>query len=234
MKKRNEAARQKKMDHIFAKFDDNGNGKITADQMVKLFAAHDVTVNTIEDDVINIRDKEGWITRNEFIKYAMDTDLCKTEIQDRVFSQPVWASDSEPKKKSKDASKKDSRKLDPSKMDRVELAFRKFDTNNDGYLIRDEFDVMMKNVSREQADRIFKSCDTSGDDRISLDEFRTMLNKAPNMGGAAKDSKGGAKSSKKGGSNVNTAPADVTASPAKISSQASTGAISKNIQKDQK
>ena len=71
-----------------------------------------IVVNTIEDDVINIRDKEGWITRNEFIKYAMDTDLCKTEIQDRVFSQPVWSnSDSEPKKKSKDASKKDSRKV---------------------------------------------------------------------------------------------------------------------------
>ena len=33
--------------------------------------------------------------------------------------------------------------LDPSKMDRVELAFRKFDTNNDGYLSRDEFDVVM-------------------------------------------------------------------------------------------
>ena len=32
--------------------------------------------------------------------------------------------------------------LDPTKMDRVELAFRKFDTNNDGYLTRDEFDVV--------------------------------------------------------------------------------------------
>ena len=42
----------------------------------------------------------------------MDTELCKTEIQDRVFSQPVWSNDSEQsKKKSKDASKKDSRKV---------------------------------------------------------------------------------------------------------------------------
>ena len=49
---------------------------------------------------------------------------------------------------------------------------------------------MMKNVSKAQADRIFKSCDTSGDDRISLEEFRTMLNKAPNMGGAGKEGKG--------------------------------------------
>jgi hypothetical protein len=62
--------------------------------------------------VQNIADKDGWITRNEFIKYAMDTELCKTEVQDRVFSQPVWASsDNEPKKKSKDAPKKDSRKV---------------------------------------------------------------------------------------------------------------------------
>ena len=51
---------------------------------------------------------------------------------------------------------------------------------------------MMKNVSKAQADRIFKSCDTSGDDRISLEEFRTMLNKAPNMGGAGKEGKGNA------------------------------------------
>lgn len=37
---------------------------------------------------------------------------------------------------------------------------------------------MMKNVSKEQADRIFRSCDTSGDNKISLDEFRAMLEKA--------------------------------------------------------
>jgi hypothetical protein len=35
----------------------------------------------------------------------------------------------------------------------------------------------MKNVSKEQAERIFRSCDTSGDNKISLEEFRTMLDK---------------------------------------------------------
>ena len=45
MKKRNEAARQKKMDHIFQKADENGNGKITPQQMVKAYAANDVTGN---------------------------------------------------------------------------------------------------------------------------------------------------------------------------------------------
>ena len=42
---------------------------------------------------------------------------------------------------------------------------------------------------------------------------------------------GGTKSSKKGGSNSNASSDDVIASPAKVASQASTGAISKNIQK---
>ncbi len=34
---------------------------------------------------------------------------------------------------------------------------------------------MMKNVEKTQADRIFRTCDTSGDNRISLDEFRKMV-----------------------------------------------------------
>ena len=37
---------------------------------------------------------------------------------------------------------------------------------------------MMKNVGKEQADRIFRSCDTSGDNKISLEEFRTMMSRA--------------------------------------------------------
>ena len=36
---------------------------------------------------------------------------------------------------------------------------------------------MMKNVSKEQADRIFGSIDTAGDNKISLEEFRTMMSR---------------------------------------------------------
>ena len=67
--------------------------------------------------------------------------------------------------------------MDPSKMDKVELAFRKLDLNHDGYLSREEFDKMLKNASKEQADRIFRAADKAGDNKISLDEFRAMLSK---------------------------------------------------------
>lgn len=40
MKKRAEAARRKRIDHVFLKADDNSNGKITPQQMIKLFAAN--------------------------------------------------------------------------------------------------------------------------------------------------------------------------------------------------
>ena len=36
--------------------------------------------------------------------------------------------------------------FDPTKMDRVELAFRKFDLNQDGYLSREEFDQVSFHV----------------------------------------------------------------------------------------
>ena len=36
--------------------------------------------------------------------------------------------------------------FDPTKMDRVELAFRKFDLNQDGYLSREEFDQVRYHI----------------------------------------------------------------------------------------
>ena len=40
MRKRAVAARRKRIDHVFIKADDNSNGKITPQQMIKLFAAN--------------------------------------------------------------------------------------------------------------------------------------------------------------------------------------------------
>lgn len=168
-RRRREAERQKKLDELFSKADQNGNGRITYDQMIKIYQDAEVVVPDLEDEVAKLPDKDGWILYTEFMKFAITTELCKIEFQDRVFQKVNYGEEEKKKKKER---------LDPSKMDRVELAFRKFDLNQDGYLTRDEFDLMMKNVDKRQADRIFRSCDTSGDDKISLEEFRNMLAKA--------------------------------------------------------
>lgn len=180
-RRRREAERHKKLEEAFTKADTNGNGKITAEQMIKIFEVNDVVVPNIEEDVPKLADKEGWIQIHEYMKFAMPTELCKVEFVDRVFQK--GGGDDE---KKKSEAKKEKVRLDPSKMDRVELAFRKFDLNHDGYLSRDEFDQMTKNVSKEQADRIFRTCDTSGDNRISLEEFRAMLDRADQPASSSK------------------------------------------------
>ena len=40
MKRRAEAARRKRIDHVFSKADGNSNGKITIQQMLRLFATN--------------------------------------------------------------------------------------------------------------------------------------------------------------------------------------------------
>ena len=44
-RRRREAERRKKLEEVFSKADSNGNGKITAEQMVKIFEENEVQGN---------------------------------------------------------------------------------------------------------------------------------------------------------------------------------------------
>lgn len=176
-RKRREAKRQKELDEVFHKADTSGNGKITTEQMINIFKEAEITIPDIEDEISKICDKNGEIDFKEFMKFAMNTDLCMVEFHDKVFHKPSACCKTEKSDKKSKAEGSQKEKVDSAAMDRIEVAFRKFDINQDGFLSRDEFDEMMKNVDKEQADRIFKSCDTAGDNRISLKEFRTMMAK---------------------------------------------------------
>jgi len=167
-RKRREAERNKKLEEQFNKADTNSNGKIRPKQMMKIFEANDISVPNLEEDVAKLADKEGWITLTDFIKFALPTELCKVEFLDKYRKE---------EKEAKSSVKKERKKPAPqtSNMDQIEMAFRKFDVNRDGYLSREEFDELMSSVGKEQADRIFKKCDTSGDNQVSLDELRSVL-----------------------------------------------------------
>ena len=198
IKRWHDSAREKRLNQLFEKADDNGDGMITSQQIIELFKTNGIVSTTLNEDSQAIADKDGLISRITFLKYAVETDLCKIETQDRVFSQPLWpqSRDIEKRRKSDGNVKKELRRTDSSKMDRVEYAFRHFDQNKDGYLDRQEFNIMMANVPKEQAERIFRTCNTSGEDRISLPEFRAMLNKLPDADNGLKSDAASIQSSK--------------------------------------
>jgi len=180
MKKRREAERNKNLEAQFVKKDANRNGRINAEQMVQIFKDNEVQVPNLEKEVAKLPDKDGWILFNDFMKLAVTTDLCKIDHVERASGEVDLEAE---KKKVKNVSKKKPQgkiRLDPKEMDRIELAFRRLDVDKDGYLSREEFDQMMKNVAKDQADRIFDSCDTVGDNQISMEEFRKMVSKKDN------------------------------------------------------
>ena len=65
-----------------------------------LFLFLSVSVQNL-DEVSGLADKEGWIKIIDFLKFATDTELCKIEFQDRVFSKSNFGHDEEKKKEGK-------------------------------------------------------------------------------------------------------------------------------------
>ena len=47
MRKRAEAARRKRIDHVFMKADDNSSGKITVNQMIKCYSLNGEVIKCI-------------------------------------------------------------------------------------------------------------------------------------------------------------------------------------------
>ena len=51
------------------------------------------------------------------------------------------------------------------------------DTDNSGYLDREEFLNFASNMPSKNREKLLRSLDTDGDGRIDLDEFRKLFNK---------------------------------------------------------
>ena len=51
------------------------------------------------------------------------------------------------------------------------------DTDNSGYLDREEFLNFASNMPSKNREKLLRSLDTDGDGRIDLDEFRQLFNK---------------------------------------------------------
>ena len=60
-------------------------------------------------------------------------------------------------------------------MDTTEMAFRLADKSNDGYIDKEEFEKMAKNLSKEKIDKVFEKFDKDGDGTMSYLEFKAMM-----------------------------------------------------------
>ena len=70
----------------------------------------------------------------------------------------------------------------PIDLDKIEMAFRLIDTDNDGYIDKSEMEKLTKNLSKEQVNNIYAKCDKDGDGKMSWTEFHEMMknHKKPN------------------------------------------------------
>ena len=60
-------------------------------------------------------------------------------------------------------------------MDKTEIAFRLADKDKSGYITKNEFEKMAKNLSKEQIEKVFAKCDKDGDGKINYAEFSSMM-----------------------------------------------------------
>ena len=76
------------------------------------------SVPNFEEDVAKLQDEAGWISMNDYKKYAIEnTELCKVEFVDRVFQKKTKVKEDQKKMKA------DQKKMKASK---VKVCFKKF------------------------------------------------------------------------------------------------------------
>lgn len=176
---------------IFEEWDTNQTGSISVDQMTEIYRIYKVELNTQD---LEARFGPGdQVKRNDFVEFSLDNKLLDITGVDCGKARKSTGSTKD-RSRSKSAARKQGKpgagllccggrrggspqdRISSQDIDRVEAAFRKFDTDGDGFIDWHEFKQVSKNLDSAQAQRIFDTCDQSGDRKISLDEFRKMAN----------------------------------------------------------
>lgn len=175
---------------IFEEWDTNQSGSISVDQMSEIYRIYKV-----ELDLEELQPRVGLggqVKKNDFVEFSLENKLLDITGVDHGKARKTAGSVKLKEEEGKRPSNKTKKSREggllccgkgtggsperPVNMDRVEAAFRKFDTDGDGFIDWEEFKQVSKNIDSEQARRIFETCDQSGDAKISLEEFRKMAN----------------------------------------------------------
>lgn len=145
----------KAIEDLFDKADKNGNGRISVDEYVQIFAEHGIQLSPEEvEKVSNVANDDGEVTKDEFLNYAKHSDFFKSQM---------------------DKNASDSMAAKQEAVAKAERAFKLFDKDNDGYITKEEFAKISKKLSKDQVEAVFNKFDKDGDGVLSFEEFRSML-----------------------------------------------------------
>lgn len=145
----------KAIEELFDKADKNGNGRISVDEYVQIFAEHGIQLSPEEvEKVSNVANDDGEVTKDEFLNYAKHSDFFKSQM---------------------DKNASDSMAAKQEAVAKAERAFKLFDKDNDGYITKEEFAKISKKLSKDQVEAVFNKFDKDGDGVLSFEEFRSML-----------------------------------------------------------
>lgn len=172
---------------------------ITYEQLEEIYRIYQVDLD--DGRASKMTDQAGGINKEDFIQFAKDTHLL--DFDSAMGEAMLLLSPRKTRKQPQTPKKGQHRNMEETvnekscssmlacfcsdkkmrdevkeeQMDKVELAFRKFDLDGDGFLSWEEFQQLGKNLDQEQALRIFTTCNQSGTGLISLDEFHAMVNR---------------------------------------------------------
>jgi len=188
IREKREAARNKKLNEIFMERGDPEGERISLDQMREVFRMYEVDFD--EEAASKACANSGspdHMNRFEFMKFGKDCKLLDMEGKKEAPETPEkhnkhgWEQHDQTM-----GMGKGSRLCgcfpcchkEPPQLDRVELAFKRIDTNHDGVISWKEFQRSSEAVNHGQKRRIFETLDTNHDHVVSLDEFENMANRS--------------------------------------------------------
>jgi len=134
-----EKERKERLEEIFRKADPFQEGRLSVEQVTKIFQDHDAALPT----EVTAKHPEG-ISMSEFIRFCLGTELA-LEKEKKTVGVDGSSSDSHRKKEYQSTQRKRRSHSTAGKRDKVDAAFHKYDSNKDGYLSKEEFGVVSLN-----------------------------------------------------------------------------------------
>jgi len=144
----------------FRKADKNGDGRLSTAEIHGIYLDHgvDVTMEEVQKMVDEAdKDGTGLLTEKEFMQSSATEDLNKDKSTESDRHGAAGGH--------RDTGKQ------------AEIAFRLYDKDKDGYITKVEMEKLSKSLTKEQINKVFARFDADGDGRLSLTEFRKMMNK---------------------------------------------------------